>query len=99
MNSVFVSIYFFKWRWLIDFLAKVVLTSCHYSLVFLSNRSKLKSETKKIRSIGTFVKKKQQQQQQLNFESEYKRHKSRENPNMGLPRVHMWYNCVEYLEA
>ena len=57
MNSVFVTIYFFEWRWLIDFLAKVVLTSCHYSLVFLSNRSKLTSETKKIRSVGTFVKK------------------------------------------
>ena len=53
MNSIFVTIYFFEWRWLIDFRAKVVLTSCHYSLVFLSNPSKLKSETKKIRSIGT----------------------------------------------
>ena len=50
---------------------------------------------KKIRSIGTFVKKKRQ----LNFESENKRHKSRENPNLGLPRVHMLYNCLEYLEA
>ena len=49
---------------------------------------------KKIRSIGTFVKKKRQ----LNFESENKRHKSRENPNLGLPRVHMLYNCLEYLK-
>ena len=74
MNSVFVTIYFFEWRWLIDFLAKVVLTSCHHSLVFLSNRSKLTSETKKkIRSIGTFAKKQRQQDQQLNFESENKR--------------------------
>ena len=54
---------------------------------------------KKIRSIGTFVKKQQQQHQQLNFESENKGHKSRENPNLGLPRVHMLYNCLEYLEA
>ena len=22
-----------------------------------------------------------------------------ENPNLGLPRVHMLYNCVEYQEA
>ena len=51
---------------------------------------------KKIRSIGTFAKKKKRQ---LNFESENKRHKSRENPNLGLPRVHMLYNCLEYLEA
>ena len=44
-------------------------------------------------------KQQQQQHQQLNFESENKRHKSRENPNLGLPRVHMLYNCLEYLEA
>ena len=47
MNSIFVIIYLFEWRWLIDFLAKVDLTSCYYSWVFLSNQSKLKSEIKK----------------------------------------------------
>ena len=75
MNSVFVTICFFEWRWLIDFLAKVVLTSCHYSLVFLSNRSKLTSETKKKNKINRNIceKKQQQQHQQLNFESENKR--------------------------
>ena len=57
MNSIFVTIYFFEWRWLIDFLAKVDLTSCYYSSVFLSDQSKLKSEIKKMWSIGTFMKK------------------------------------------
>ena len=33
------------------------------------------------------------------FESVYKRHKNGENPNLGLPRVHVLYNCPEYLEA
>ena len=47
MNSIFVTIYFFEWRWLIDFLAKVDLISCYYSSVFLSDQSKLKSEIKK----------------------------------------------------
>ena len=93
MNSVFVTIYFFEWRWLIDFPAKLVLKSCYYSLVFLSNRSKLKSEIKKMWSIGKFMKKK------LTSESEYKRHKSGEKPNLGLPRVHILYNCLEYQEA
>ena len=36
---------------------------------------------------------------QLNFESVYKRHKNGETPNLGLPRVHVLYNCPEYLEA
>ena len=57
MNSIFVTIYFFEWRWLIDFLAKVDLISCYYSSVFLSDQSKLKSEIKKMWSIGTFMKK------------------------------------------
>ena len=36
----------------------------------------------------------------LNFESVYKRHKNGENPNLGLPRVHVLNNnCLEYLEA
>ena len=47
MNSIFVTIYFFEWRWLIDFLANLVLTSFYFSSVFLSIRSKLKSEIKK----------------------------------------------------
>ena len=55
MNSIFVTIYFFEWRWLIDFLAKVDLTSCYYSSVFLSDQSKLKSEIKKMWSIGTLI--------------------------------------------
>ena len=55
MNSIFVIIYFFEWRWRIDFLAKLVLTSCYFSLVFLSIRSKLKSEIKKMWSIGTLI--------------------------------------------
>ena len=59
----------------------------------------VKEWNKKNKINRNICEKKKQQQQQLNFESEYKRHKSRENPNMGLPRVHMWYNCVEYLEA
>ena len=29
-----------------------------------------------------------EKKKQLNFESEYKGHKSEENPNLGLPRVH-----------
>ena len=36
---------------------------------------------------------------QLNFESKYKRRKSGGNPNLGLPRVHVLYNCLEYVEA
>ena len=55
-------------------------------LVFLSNRFKLKSEINKNvinRNINLWKKKKQ-----LNFESEYKGHKSGENPNFALPRVH-----------
>ena len=54
-------------------------------LVFLSNRFKLKSEINKNvinRNINLWIKK------QLNFESEYKGHKSGENPNFALPRVH-----------
>ena len=54
-------------------------------LMFLSNRFKLKSEINKNvinRNINLWIKK------QLNFESEYKGHKSGENPNLGLPRVH-----------
>ena len=54
-------------------------------LVFLSNRFKLKSEINKNvinRNINLWIKK------QLNFESEYKGHKSGENPNLGLPRGH-----------
>ena len=35
----------------------------------------------------------------LTFESEYKRHKSGEKPSLGLPRVHILYNCLEYQEA
>ena len=51
-------------------------------LVFLSNRFKLKSEVNVInRNINLWKKK-------LNFESEYKGHKSGENPNLGLRRVH-----------
>ena len=65
MNSIFVTIYFFEWRWLIDFLAKLVLTSCYFSSVFLSIRSKLKSEIKKLWSIGTLI-----YEKRLNFESE-----------------------------
>ena len=54
-------------------------------LVFLSNRFKLKSEINENvinRNINLWIKK------QLNFESEYKGHKSGENPNFALPRVH-----------
>ena len=47
MNSIFITIYFCEWRWLIDFVPKVDLTSCYYSSVFLSDQSKLKSEIKK----------------------------------------------------
>ena len=54
-------------------------------LVFLSNRFKLKSEINKNvinRNINLWIKK------QLHFESEYKGHKSGENPNFALPRVY-----------
>ena len=64
-------------------------------LVFLSNRFKLKSEINKNvinRNINLWIKK------QLNFESEYKGHKSGKNPNFALPRVHE-NNSLEYLEA
>ena len=50
-------------------------------LVFLSNRFKLKGEINKNlinRNINLWIKK------QLNFESEYKGHKSGENPNFAL---------------
>ena len=53
------------------------------------------NEWNKKNKIHRNICEKKKQQQHLNFESEYKRHKSRENPNLGLPRVHMWYNCVE----
>ena len=35
----------------------------------------------------------------INRNIEYGGHKSGENPNLGLPRVHILYNCLEYLEA
>ena len=68
MNSIFVTIYFFEWRWLIDFLAKVDLTSLLLLIGVRLKSIEVKEWNLKNMIEGNIYWKKK-------FESEYKRHK------------------------